>query len=336
MELLPAKLAEMEDYICAAPEVIAPRIGQPALANLLRDWQACRQDDRLPGRSDFSPESLRYILGNLILWDITTEPLTATYRLYGSNFAFQRGLDLTGKTLDDLPDPAMRQLAYHGLRRMLQIRQPLFSRGRYSLGGGEALAVETLSLPLAGDGQRIDKILHGQFNRRLDSRARTAARNVALICDSPDILRSHLEDVRLKRLLEDWDGWRGARQLPARRDVVPEALGYLLGHLFLFDIVPPEAGGVMPRFRYRLFGSAIAEFRGFDLTGRCIDQHPDGAFAARAQLAYAQATAQRLPLWAKVDAVGESGMVSRFEALILPLASDGEHPDMVLAAQVMV
>ena len=51
-----------------------------------------------------------------------------------------------------------------------------------------------------------------------------------------------------------------------------EALGdlrYLLGRLFLFDVVRGASG---PRFRYRLFGSAIAAYRGYDLTGRFVDE----------------------------------------------------------------
>ncbi|HEX6957066.1 MAG TPA: PAS domain-containing protein [Ferrovibrio sp.] len=338
MEPFPAELADMEEFICATPDLVAPRIRHAMLARLLADWAA--QSDggrRLPARGDFSPERLRYILGNLILWDVSPEPLTATYRLYGSNFAFARGGDMTGKRLDEIPDPVMRRLALHGLRRVMAMRQPLLTRGRYRLRDGSALASEALTLPLAGDGSRIDMIMHGMFNQMLgpaDGISRMPA-GVEVACDAPAALAERIADLRLLRLLRDWDSWRQGRPLPPRASFAPETLSYLLGHLFLFDILAPEGAEAGPRFRYRLFGSAIARLRGFDLTGRCIDEHPDGAFGARAHLAYLQAVAARQPLWAKVDAVGEQGMVSRFEGLILPLASDGETPDMVLSAQIM-
>jgi len=139
-------------------------------------------------------------------------------------------------------------------------------------------------------------------------------------------------DPRLARLLQDWDGWRAGRSLPARSDFQPEALRYLLGHLFLLDIVPGESD---MRFRYRLFGSAVTLYRGFDLTGQFLDRHPDAHFAARAHAAYRQAVQARLPLWANVRGITATGMSANFEGLILPLASDGETPDMVLAAQIM-
>jgi hypothetical protein len=335
MDRIPAKLAEMDEFICADPALLGPRIRQPLLGRLLQDWQARCVNDLLPARRDFAPEQLRYVLGNLILWDLQGDPPVATYRLYGSNFAIHRSGEMTGKRLDELPDPVMRDMALYGLRCVLAERQPLLSRGRYSLSGDTVLAVETLSLPLASDGRKIDMILHGQFNNFLGYETRPAAPgSVVMQCEPVHILQGQIQDERLARLLQDWNRWRGRRSLPAQSDFQLAALDYLKDKVFLFDILP-QPGDAMPRFRYRVFGSGIAAFRGFDLTGSCIDEHPDGAFAARAQLAYAQAVARRLPLRAKVDAPGSSGLHSRFEALILPLATDGETPDMVLAGQVM-
>lgn len=153
-----------------------------------------------------------------------------------------------------------------------------------------------------------------------------------MICDTAEQVLPRILDPLLVRLLRDWMGWRGDRLLPGRADFQPEDLRYLLGRLFLFDVVRGSAG---LRFRYRLFGSDIAAYRGYDLTGRFIDEHPDPDFASRAQLAYLRAAGEARPLWAKIDGVSGSGQHSRFEALILPLAEDGAQPDMVLAAQIM-
>jgi hypothetical protein len=153
-----------------------------------------------------------------------------------------------------------------------------------------------------------------------------------IICAPPDTVAPHVVDPRLARLLQDWQVWRGARALPSRGDFGAEALQYLLGHLFLLDIVRGEQG---PRFRYRLFGSAVTTYRGFDLTGQFLDQHPDPAFAARAHEAYLQSMRSRLPLWATVSGFTMHGLSANFEGMILPLASDGETPDMMLSAQIM-
>lgn len=334
MEQVLAQLADMEEFICAAPDVLVPRIRHAALARLLQDWQARCADRLLPARGHFQPEDLGYILGNLILWDIQPEPLTATYRLYGSNFAVNRSGEMTGKTMDQLPDPVMRKLSLHGLRRVMAERQPLLTRGRYRLQGGITVAMETLTLPLASDGRNIDMILHGQFNDTLGYGVEPV-RDLALRCAAPAILQDAIADARLVRLLREWDGWRGGRTLPARTDFKPEMLGYLLGNLLLFDIERPAAPDSMPRFRYRLFGSSIAAFRDFDLTGRCLDEHPDSVFGIRAHLVCLQSVQERLPVRVRAAGRTTDGLSINFEALMLPLAEDGEVPDRMLAAQVM-
>lgn len=152
------------------------------------------------------------------------------------------------------------------------------------------------------------------------------------LCAPPDQVLTKIVDPRLRRLLQTWNGWRAGRGLPSRGDFHPEELLYLLGHLFLLDIVEAETG---LRFRYRLFGSAVTLHRGFDLTGRFLDEHPDPHFAARAHAAYLQAVQARQPFWASVSGITATGMSANFEGLILPLARDGETPDMLLAAQIM-
>ncbi|WP_341909113.1 PAS domain-containing protein [Ferrovibrio terrae] len=153
-----------------------------------------------------------------------------------------------------------------------------------------------------------------------------------VLCAAPDQVMAKIVDPRLRQLLQTWDGWRATRSLPSRANFHPEELHYLLGHLFLLDIVEAEIG---LRFRYRLFGSAVTLYRGFDLTGRFLDEHPDPHFALRAHAAYLQAVQARQPLWASVSGITATGMSANFEGLILPLARDGETPDMLLSAQIM-
>jgi hypothetical protein len=65
-------------------------------------------------------------------------------------------------------------------------------------------------------------------------------------------------DSRLHRLFEYWDRKRGPRAMPARRDIEPTDLVPLLPHLMMVDV---EEG---PRFRYRVFGTAVVEAFGSD------------------------------------------------------------------------
>lgn len=81
-------------------------------------------------------------------------------------------------------------------------------------------------------------------------------------------------DSRLHALYAYWQRKRGARAIPSRRDIEPVELVPLLPHLMMIGV---EEG---PRFRYRLFGTAVAEAFGSDPTGRCIDEVMVGAYKA--------------------------------------------------------
>ena len=63
-----------------------------------------------------------------------------------------------------------------------------------------------------------------------------------------------------------WSGLKPSAGLPSRKDLDPTAIPKLLPNVWLIDVVPP-----LPRFRYRLIGTAVAEARGYDQTGSFID-----------------------------------------------------------------
>jgi hypothetical protein len=82
--------------------------------------------------------------------------------------------------------------------------------------------------------------------------------------------RTEIVPSRLALQLEDY--WRacchsgGRTAIPRRRDVDPAALGRLLPHVFLMDVVGPAE-----RLRWRLVGGMIIEREGSDPTGRWVE-----------------------------------------------------------------
>ncbi|WP_428249009.1 PAS domain-containing protein [Ferrovibrio sp.] len=321
--------------LCGEPEDLKPHLLNPPLARLLDDWNVSRTAGRLPGRAEFPPERLRYLLGNIFMLDVETGADGGTefrYRVFGSNFSFARGFDLTGKQLSEHPDPHAAARAYPAFGEILRRRQPLL--GRWSATGqhGETLLAEMMVLPLSDDGVTVNRLLAGQFNQTLDLDIERQRAGLELVYAEPELLGLRVRHPGLQHLLTDWRIWRGARRYPGRADVQPERLRYLLGNLFLLDVVPQQ--DALPRFRYRLFGSNVARFRGYDLSNRFLDEHPDSSLGETARRAYAMVALHGRPLWVDlIDAHASLG--SRFEGLILPLASDGETIDMLLAAQVM-
>jgi hypothetical protein len=125
------------------------------------------------------------------------------------------------------------------------------------------------------------------------------------------------EDRRLAQLLDHWRGITGTADLPPAEAIDPAALVFILGWLMIMD---PLDGG--SDFKYRLYGSRIAELTGRDLTGcKVSDSFPD--FAAFTSEIYRSAMQTRRPVLTR-HTPPKVIVVARWERLILPFAgADG-------------
>jgi hypothetical protein len=90
-----------------------------------------------------------------------------------------------------------------------------------------------------------------------------------------------LDKPTLRKLQAYWEDKRADRPYPGREDIDPLDLRFIIGSLLLIDIEPEPL-----RFRYRLFGTEIAQRQGFDMTGKYLDQHPWPELAAMARQTY--------------------------------------------------
>lgn len=125
----------------------------------------------------------------------------------------------------------------------------------------------------------------------------------------------HLDSPLLQQLYVYWDGKRRGRPYPARQDIDPLELGFILGSLILIEIEHHPL-----RFRYRLFGSEVARQQGFDMTGKYSEDHPWPDFAARTRSIYEEAMQQGTP-----KTIRRQGMIGDnyfdHQSLVLPLGN---------------
>ena len=141
-----------------------------------------------------------------------------------------------------------------------------------------------------------------------------------------DIL-STITDDSLRRLYLYWDEKRGGRRFPARRDIDPLEFAYVLGWVTLVDVVH----GPTIRFRFRLYGSELAHRIGLDLTGTYADDHPNRDLGIVLQRAWQEVVDRGEPVAARYDRIIQHRKET-WEAVRLPLSSDGTTIDMLLAA----
>lgn len=124
----------------------------------------------------------------------------------------------------------------------------------------------------------------------------------------------------LDGILAHWTELRGQGHLPARAQISPRALGALLPHVCLIDLIP----GTATDLQYRLVGSHIRNFLDVNLKGH---QHSDfrdmPAEPLPNQVYFARCLESKKPQrWESRFQLPNKGL-KRMSAVCAPLADDG-------------
>jgi len=139
----------------------------------------------------------------------------------------------------------------------------------------------------------------------------------------------------LRFLAQFWSALTRDGELPHHDKIDPLALQPALGYLMLLDVIE---GGM--DFRYRLYGSTIANISGFDLTGRLMSEHPASTYVVEFNLAVTRAALRRrTPLYTTRNPLGaqdtktwprlalpfsdRDGAVARFLVGTVAIGADG-------------
>lgn len=144
-------------------EIVAT-VAHPDLHRLYDYWRTRAAPGALPSRRDIDPLDMGFMLGNLILVDVVRDPGRPSprfrYRLVGANLVSALGLEMTGRTLDEHPDPHFREVAKRVYERVVDGARATAAR-RDTVVDGRVRRYEAIHLPLAADGRTVDMVLVG-------------------------------------------------------------------------------------------------------------------------------------------------------------------------------
>jgi hypothetical protein len=149
---------------------LAATIQDSRLARLYAYWHLRKGSRPFPARRDLDPVDLRYVLGHLLLIDVLRDPLRFRVRLHGSEITSRVQYDLTGKLLDELPDPTYRDYAVSRCHGLVKTREPVVVHQGRSL-DGRVQPYEALWLPFSEDGNEITMLLCGLIYQEVRRRA---------------------------------------------------------------------------------------------------------------------------------------------------------------------
>jgi len=149
VELLPAY--EPDD-------ALEDRLAHPSVKALHVYWRGKAGPGRLPGRGDLDPLDMKPALGNMVMIDVHRAPLRFRYRLHGASLVLRDGFDMTGKWLEEHPEPELRARIQSSWSRAAEQRK-IVHGFRDCFADLRRRRYEVLILPLADDGRTVDKLL---------------------------------------------------------------------------------------------------------------------------------------------------------------------------------
>lgn len=129
-----------------------------------------------------------------------------------------------------------------------------------------------------------------------------------------------VQSQRIHRLFAYWRD-KAAAGMPARAEFDPVDVRELLPNLMLLDVL-----GDPNRFRYRLVGTRVVQYTGFDFTGRYLDEM---VFQGRdfMEECYRMVLRERRPVFGHYAWLVRSRHFGRCEFALFPLSDGGDKVD---------
>jgi hypothetical protein len=135
-----------------------------------------------------------------------------------------------------------------------------------------------------------------------------------------------VQSPRIHRLYAYWREKAGAA-MPARAEFDPVDVRDLLPNLMMVDVL-----GQPPRFRYRLVGTRVAQYTGFDFTGRYLDEMVVQGRDFMDEC-YSRLLGERRPLFGHYAWLVRSRHFGRCEFALFPLSDDGQKVDRCISIE---
>jgi len=136
----------------------------PQLQAVHRYWLERCDGRLLPARRAIDPIDLKRHLPNMLLVDVTQDPLRFRYRLFGTGLVALYDREMTGKYVDDIKSDSLRTAVVQAYAQVIDRRAPVFSALAFVV-DYYRIKYDRLLLPLADDGCTVSMVM-GAILRR--------------------------------------------------------------------------------------------------------------------------------------------------------------------------
>jgi hypothetical protein len=145
--------------VAKGPDV-RDRIEDERLQRLFAYWTEKAAGRFCPARRDIDPLEFDYLLGDIALLEVLAEfdPPRFRYRVMGTRIVRRVSCDMTGKLVNEMPTPQLRQATQQNYELVTRERKAVLQRGTRVF-DGRTFRYEILRLPLSDDGATVNMIL---------------------------------------------------------------------------------------------------------------------------------------------------------------------------------
>ncbi len=145
-------------------------ISDARLRQVFALWSEAAVEGRPPSKDFVDPAKLGQLMDWLFLYKVERHPLRFQYLISGPKLVRRFGLDLTGKYVDEHPDPVVRKGILANLTAVVATAKPHRRLALRRLLDHDT-TIESLVLPLAGPDGAIDHVLGLQIPEISDGSA---------------------------------------------------------------------------------------------------------------------------------------------------------------------
>lgn len=139
---------------------IHPAIHNPKVREFAEYWMSIHPGDRPPSRADFDPVDIPHLLPNLVLVDVTREPIRFLVKVQGTEVTRAMKRELKGTYLDEAFPNFEQSFPHLDRVQVVETGLPFHRLGSPSLQFALDYApIERLHLPLSADGAAVDKVI---------------------------------------------------------------------------------------------------------------------------------------------------------------------------------
>lgn len=122
-------------------------------------WQSKLGGRRMPSRKDIEPTEIPDLLANIVLVDVSHDPLDFRYRLIGTAIVERIAFDYTGKRFVELDHQQRGSRVWETAERICRERVPLVSDIPYVGPDQWVRGYQDLYLPLSDDDEQVNMIM---------------------------------------------------------------------------------------------------------------------------------------------------------------------------------